>query len=204
MFHTRVIGAAVPRSRADTPLDLSPTPTFICWNVIANIRGLRDVEHCANGDASDTPPPFCYVKGVTAPALIKPARSERRRSHPTYVRWRDHREPRHRATPLGGASYSHLSPVVLPPSPPPNGAVFFDDAFARSRGATSSEIVADSARFVSDYSRGWIPTSVYPRYIWHLNGCYFYAVKNPSSKYLKFLAGFTSIHFLEITSHNFT
>ncbi|KAG7203586.1 hypothetical protein KM043_013629 [Ampulex compressa] len=34
------------------------------WNVIANVRGLLDVEHCADGDASDTPPPSCYVKGM--------------------------------------------------------------------------------------------------------------------------------------------
>lgn len=27
-----------------------------------NVRGLLDVEHCADGDASDTPPPSCYVK----------------------------------------------------------------------------------------------------------------------------------------------
>lgn len=91
-------------------------PMIRRWNVVTDVRGLPDGEHCSDGDASDTPPPSCYVR----------ARGERRRRRWRRRRRRRRRRPaeRHRTRP----TVERVDP--LPSSPPPRGS-FLPRGFRR-------------------------------------------------------------------------
>lgn len=148
-------GSAMPRSRAIRRSICRRRRVNLLKRCCERTRTARRRALCERRRLRHAAAILLRQGGDIAPApvgMIRPTGHEQSRSCPTIVPARNRRD-----NPLphfAAASHSRrFGSLCDPPPPSARGAIFPDDAFARSGSATSSKIVADPVRVGRDNLR---------------------------------------------------